>query len=148
VCEGTERNEVAGLVGHVDGLEGFGVLLGLRHDFEDDVILIQTFIDVGDLALAESIVQSVVNGLNGNPEAAGSVAVDDQRTFQAVHLLVGVDVAKFRDLGQPLLEKRSPMSEVAEIVGLQSVLVLSGAVATANAQVLDRLEKERGAGDF
>ena len=38
------------------------------------------------------------------------------------------------------------MGEVVEIIGLQSVLVLSGAAAAADAEVLDGLEIENSTG--
>ncbi len=53
-------------------------------NFHHDVILIQAFVDVGDLALPEGIAERVVNVLNGDAEAGGSVAVDNDGTLQAV----------------------------------------------------------------
>jgi len=44
-------------------------------DFQHDVVLIQAFVDVGDLALSEGIAESVVNVLNSDAKTAGSVAV-------------------------------------------------------------------------
>src|SRR5713226_8064000 len=78
VGKGAEGNELAGFRRNVNRLERFGRLLGGRSDLHHDVVLIQAFINVGDLALAEGVTKRVVDGLNGNAEARGRVAIDDQ----------------------------------------------------------------------
>src|SRR5712692_2484203 len=120
----------------------------LGSDFQHYVILIQAFVDVGNLALAEGVAESVVNVLNGDAEPAGGVAVDDDGALQAMQLLVGVDVTELGDFLQALHDDGSPMGEVNEIVGLQSVLVLSAAKAAADAEILDGLQVQGGAGNF
>ena len=42
------------------------------------MVLIVALIDVGDLALAEGVVEGVIDFGDGNTEATGGVAVDDQ----------------------------------------------------------------------
>src|SRR5690348_6035627 len=64
-----ERNKLAGFRGYVDGFQGFRGTLHLGGDFHYDVVLIQPFINVGDLALTEGVAQSVVDILNGDAEA-------------------------------------------------------------------------------
>src|SRR5713226_1060083 len=117
-------------------------------DFQHDVILIQAFVNVGDLALAEGIAESVVNVLNGDAETAGGVTVDDDGTLQAMHLLVGVDVAQLGDFLQALHDDGGPVNEVGEIVGLKGVLELSAAEAAADVEILDSLQVHGGAGNF
>src|SRR6184192_4244483 len=51
------------------------------------------------------------------------------------------------DFSQAPLNNGSPMSEIVKIVGLQGVLILSGASATTNAEVLNGLQIQSGAGD-
>ena len=81
--ERAEGNELAGLGRNVDGFQSFGRLLKLGSDFENDVVLIQAFINVGYLTLAESVAQRVIDVLNGDAKTRGGVAVDDQRTLEA-----------------------------------------------------------------
>ena len=45
--ERAERNKFAGLGRNVDEIERSGILLEFGSDFEDDVILVQSFVDVG-----------------------------------------------------------------------------------------------------
>src|SRR5712692_2690688 len=114
-------------------------------DFQHNVILIEAFVDVGDLALAEGIAESIVNVLNGDAETAGGVAIDDDGTLQAMHLLVGVEVAELGDFLEALHDDGSPVSEVSEVVGLECVLILGAAKTAADAKVLNGLKEKRGA---
>ncbi len=94
VGEGTQRDKLPGLRGNVNRLEGVRTRLKLRGDFQHDVILIQTSVNIGDLALAERVAQGVVNVQHIDAETAGSVSIDDDGAFEAMHLLVGIDVAQ------------------------------------------------------
>src|SRR6266481_3659123 len=120
----------------------------LGSDFQHHVILIQAFINVGDLALAKGIAKSVVNILNRDAKTAGGVAVNDHGTLQAMHLLVGVDVAELRDFLQPLHDDGRPVGEVAEIVRLKRVLILRAAEASPNIEVLTSLQVQGSTRDF
>src|SRR5579859_6256665 len=75
--EGGKRNLRA--VGGVDVniLERIGILLELRVHFHDDVILIELRVNRGDLALAEGVVQGVVDVGGKNANARGGIAIDD-----------------------------------------------------------------------
>src|SRR5260370_35874095 len=117
-------------------------------DFHHDVILIQAFVDVGGLALPEGSAERVVNVLNGDAEAGGGVAVDDDGTLQAVELLVAVYVAELGDRAHAFLKNGSPVREVREVIGLESVLVLSATETAADAEILDGLQVQRGAGNL
>ena len=66
VGERAERDELAGFRGDVNGFESFRALLRGRHHFHHHVVFIQTFINVGNLALAEGIAKGVVDVLDGN----------------------------------------------------------------------------------
>src|SRR6266436_8197697 len=120
----------------------------LGSDFQYHVILIQAPVNVGDLALAKGIAKSVVNILNRDAETAGGITVNDHGTLQAMHLLVGADVAELGDFLQPLHDDGRPVGEVAEIVRLKRVLILSAAETASNADVLNCLQEQGGAGDF
>src|SRR5713226_1519364 len=143
----TERDKFPGTGGHVNRLEGLRTWLEFRRDFQHDVILVDAFIDVGDLALAEGVAQGVVNIQHIDAEAAGGVAIDHDGAFEPVHLLVGIDVAQIGNFSQALLKNGSPMSEIIEIVGLQRVLILRGAAAAADAEVLNGLQIQSGSGN-
>ena len=73
-------------------IQTVGALRVLRQDVENDVILVETFVDVGDLALAEGVGERVVDILQRNTEARGGVAIDDKSALQAADLLIGVCV--------------------------------------------------------
>jgi hypothetical protein len=116
-----------------------GILLEFGRYFHDDVVLVESFVDVRDLALTESVAERVVDILKINAEAAGGVAIDDDIAGQAVHLLIGIDIAKLRNGGQALLNQRSPVAEVVKVVRLQRVLILSSTATAASADVLNSL---------
>src|SRR4029077_12180914 len=128
-------------------LEDLRARLELRRDLQHDVILVDAFVDVGDLPLSEGVAERVVNIQNVDAQAAGGVAVDNDGAFQPAHLLVGIDVAQLGDFSQALLKDGSPMSEIAEIVRLERVLILRGAAAAADAEILNGLQIQSGAGD-
>jgi len=69
-------------------------------DFQHDVILVEAFVNVGDLPLAEGVAESVVNVQHVDAETAGGVAIDDDDAFETVHLLVGIDVTQLGNLSQ------------------------------------------------
>src|SRR6516162_11074447 len=111
------------------------------------MVLVQAFIDVGYLPLAESIVQGVVDILDGNAEAAGGVAVNGKIRLQTFVLLVGIDVAQFGNLPHAGHQDGSPVIKVLETVRLQSVLKLRGAPAASNGNVLHGLQEKRSPGN-
>src|SRR6266852_241672 len=143
----TERDKFPGTGGHVNRLEGLRTRLEFRRDFQHDVILVDAFIDVGDLALAEGVAQGVVNIQHIDAETAGGGAIDNDGAFEPVHLLVGIDVAQIGNFGQVLLKNRSPMSEIVEAVGLERVLILRGTAAAADAEILNGLQVQSGTGN-
>src|SRR2546422_2239188 len=146
--ESAERDQLAGFGSDVDVPQPIGILLVFGKNFENDVILVQTFIDVGDLALAEGVVERVVNGLHGNAETRGGIAVHKKRSLQAMVQLVGVDVPQLRDAGHALQQDGRPVIQVGQNVGLEGVLVLRVAKTAANIDVLNGLEDQSGSGNF
>src|SRR5260370_30259252 len=86
--------------------------------------------------------------MNGDPETAGGVTVDDDGTLQSMQLLVGVDVAELGDFLQELHDDGGPVNEVGEIVRLKGVLELSAAEAAADVEILDSLQVHGGARNF
>ena len=58
--------------------EGVGILLELRIDLQNDVILIELREDGGDLALAESVVKGVINVRRKDTQTRGRIAIDGE----------------------------------------------------------------------
>ena len=72
------------------------VLLVLRIDLEDDVVLVELREDDRDLALAEGVVERIVDGRGGQAQARGGVAVEREVGAQAGGLLVAGYVGQLR----------------------------------------------------
>ena len=78
--------------------------LELRRDLHDHVVLVQGLVGSGDLSLAESIVQSVVDVLWRDAEPACGVAIDDKIRFKPIQLLIAGHIRHDRD-GLELIDK-------------------------------------------
>ena len=63
---------------HVEIVERGGIGLEVLPDLHDHVVLVELGEDGGDLALAEGVVERVVDVGHGDAEAGGGVAVDDE----------------------------------------------------------------------
>ena len=111
------------------------------------MILIQAFVDVGDLTLAERVSRVLSISCTETPNRA-AVSRSMTESSQAPQLLIGIDVAQFRDLAHAIHDDRRPVVEVFQIVGLERVLILRAAEATTNVDVLHRLQVKSGAGDI
>src|SRR6267143_677804 len=142
--------------GHLRAVGGFyvnvfqriGVLLELRIHFDDNVILIQLSEDGGAQALAESVVESVVDIGGKNAEARSGVAVDGECGDETLIQLVAGDIAKFGQCFQFLNEASRPVSEFLGINIFQTVLKLGAAHTIFDGQILNGLEEERNSVDF
>ena len=84
VGEGAQRNLLAAGRAHVNLAQGFGILPELRRRFHHHVILIERRVHGGHLALAEGVVERVVDQLRRDAEARGGVAVVLITRLQAV----------------------------------------------------------------
>ena len=146
--EGTQRNLRTGGGVHVNIFQRIGILLELRIDFHHHVILIELREDGGDLALAEGVVQRVVDIRGQHAEARGGVAIDGQRGEQPLVLLIAGDVANFRNGLQLFDEARSPVRQFFRVHVFQAVLKLRAADAVFDGEVLHRLHEQRHAVDF
>src|SRR6267154_198448 len=146
--KGAERDLRAVGRFYINIFQRIRILLELRIDFHDHVILIELGKNRGDLPLAKSIVKRVVNVGGKNAEARGGVAVDGDGSDEALIQLVAGDVAKFRKRFQFVDEAWSPVSEFFGIDIFKAVLELRAADAVFHSQVLDRLQEERDAIDF
>ncbi len=88
VCKGTERHELSSVGRHINIFQAVWIFLVVRRDFENHMVLVQTFVNCRDLPLAESVAERIVNVLDRNAKAAGRVAVNGQIRLQALVLLV------------------------------------------------------------
>src|SRR5258708_40271950 len=98
--EGAERDLRAVGRLYVNVFQRIGILLELRIDFQNDVILVELSEDRGDLALAKGIVERVVNVGRKNGEARSCVTVDRERRDQTLGQLGADDVAELADVVQ------------------------------------------------
>src|ERR1700731_744479 len=133
---------------YVNVFQRIGVLLELRIHFDDHVILIQLSEDGGDQALAESVVESVVDIGGKNAKARSGVAVDGECGDKALVQLVAGDIAKVGQCFQFLNEAACPVSEFLRINIFQAVLKLGAAHTVFDGQILNGLEEERNSVDF
>ena len=109
-------------------------------------VLVERVVDRRDLALAEGVVERRIDGAHGEPQAGHAVAVEHQAGLHALVLLVGADVGEFRQRHQGAADARFPLAQVAEMVGLQGVLIVGVARTAADAHVLGRGQEQAGAG--
>ncbi len=126
---------------HVDVLQRVGILLEVGLHFHHHVILIELGEDGGDLALAEGVVEGIVDIGGKNAQARGGIAVDRKRGEEAVVELVGSNVAQFRERLQFGDETRRPVREFLGINIFQRVLELRARYAVFYRQVLHRLHE-------
>ena len=97
--------------GHIDVLQRIRIGAEAGIDLEHDVILVQLGEHDRHQALAEGVVQGVVDGAGGYAQARCGIAIDHQIGLRRLVLLVGGDVAQLRQrlqLGHQLRGPRSP----------------------------------------
>src|SRR6266478_3143172 len=128
---------------NINVFQVFRALLELRVDFQHDVVLIQLRENGGDQALAESVVQRVVNVGGKNSEARRRVAIDGEHREQALVLLVAGDVTQLGQLLELFHEARDPIAQLFGVYILQAVLKLRAADAIFHGEVLHRLHEQR-----
>ena len=106
------------------------------------MILVQRVVDRRHLSLAEQVVQRRIDRLHRDTQASGGVTVDAERRLNALVLLIGVDVREGRQIRHRLPYLRLPCAKLREVVGLQCELVLRIGRATADPDILRRLQEQ------
>jgi hypothetical protein len=145
--KGGERHLCSVRAGNVELRQRRRVALELRLDFEDHLVLSARGVDRRDLALAERVVERLVDQCGVEAEPVRGVAVDIDRHGRRGVLLVGGDVLQLRQFAHLGLEDRRPMIELL-IVGIgQRVLILRSAEPPADRDILRHLHVEHGALD-
>jgi hypothetical protein len=107
------------------------------------VVLVQRVVDGRDLPLAEGVVEGVVYLAHRQSKPCGRSAVDGDVGFQPIVLLVAVDLRQLRNRLQFGEYFWRPGEQLVSVVILQRELVLRVGGATADADVLHRLQKQR-----
>ncbi len=131
----------------VERLERGKVAVQGRIGFQDDAILARLREYRGDDALAESVIERVVDCRQGDPEAPGGGAVDRDHRRKALVLQVARHVRKIGQRAQPFDQPRDETGKLREVRGLQHELILRGARGGVDGEVLDRLHMQRDAGN-
>ncbi len=108
VGEGAQRHLIAVDGLHVDLRERVGVLLELGLHLEDDAVQVELGEDGRHLALAEGVVERVVDGLQADAQARRRVAIDGERHLEARRLLIAGHVAELGEVGHRLEHLRAP----------------------------------------
>ena len=139
-----ERHHAALGGGEIDVLKGLGALPEARLDLHHHVILVERAVHDRDLALAEGVVERVVDELRGDAEARCGGPVDHQRRLLPLVLLVTAQIDELRQRAKALRDPRSPRVELPDVVPLERVLVLRVPHAAARADVLHCLEEGGG----
>ncbi len=112
------------------------------------MILIERVEDGRDLALAEGVIEGVVDLAGAQLQAIGGVAVDHQIGFQPLVLLVGIDVGQIGRREQRRQQLGRPGAQFGKIVRLQRVLILRVRLASADPDILRGLQEQAGAGNL
>ncbi len=122
--------------------------LELRLDLHHHPILVRLSIDGRDQALAEGVIQGIVDRRRGDAEARGCIAVDCDIGLQTEILLVTGDICQFRGLAQACDQLRHPDAQFGSVGIFEGELILGAADAVFNRQVLHRLHVQRDVADL
>ena len=143
--EGAERHLRARRRAHVQHLHLRRIHLELRFHLQHDAVLVQLRVHGGDLALAEGVVEGVVDRLRRDAEPRRGVPIHRDVQAEPVRLLIGIHVAQLREGAQFLQDPRRPLRQLVEIRVHDRVLVLRAGEPAAQAHVLDVLQEEADA---
>ncbi len=123
-------------------------LLHHRVGFEDHPVLVRLGEDRRDDALAERVVERIVDGRRGDAKARGGRAVDVDIGGKAVVGKGAGDILDLRDLVEALQQLWHPGREFRRVRVFEHELVLRAADRCVDRQILHRLHVERDAGDL
>ena len=131
--------------------------LQARIDLQDHVVLVQRGVDLGDMPLAESVVQERIDDRGVDAEPRGDISVDLDLQNLPSALLVARNAGQFRQTLQLLQDQGRPVIELRAVDVDQCVLVLGLREARADRDVLrglhvqghafDRLQRLAQSGD-
>ena len=101
-----------------------------------------------DLALAERVVERVVDRLRRNAETRRLVAIDGDLESGRVGQQIAGDVGELRQRAQLIRQFLRPLVQLVDIGVLQRVLEAAAGDARADIDVLRRLQEQIGALDL
>jgi hypothetical protein len=116
--------------------------------FQNDAILVRLRIDRGDLALAEGVVERIVDGLNIDAEPAGLFALDRDVRPQSALLRLQRDIFERARLPQSCGKLGRRRGDFVRIRARQRILILRAARARRDLDILHRLDEGRRARHF
>jgi hypothetical protein len=128
-AKGAQRHRLISRGLDVDFFQRGRCELELRLRFEDHAILVELRENDRDLPLAKGVVKRVVDGLRGDVEVRGFLAVDVHAELQAAGLLVAGYVDQARLCAEFREELRRPCGQLGLVGVLERVLVLRAAHA-------------------
>ena len=130
-------------------VERLRILPVLRRHFHHHEVLVERVVDSRHGALAERVIQHVVDLVRRKAVASRRGAVELDVGLQAVLLQVRVDIEQ---LAAVLVERghelRRPRKQRGGIIACQRVLVFGGRLPSADSQILLRLHEKPRAGDL
>ena len=132
----------------IDLVQRVDVALQLGQDLHDDVVAVELSEVLRDLALAEGVIERVVDQLRLDAVTRRGIAVDRELQRRSLGLLIGGDVAQLRQRLHLVEHLRRPFVQFGEIGVLQGELELGARGAAAEADVLRGLHVELGALDL
>ena len=112
------------------------------------MVLIDRAVDDGDLALAECVVERIVDLCRSDAEPRCGGAVDDKVRFETFLIEIRIYIDHHRAVLQRLNKARCPSVEVIHAVRLECVLILGVALPAAGADVLNSDQKQITSGDL
>jgi hypothetical protein len=112
---------------------------------QDDSVLTGLSKNSGHDALAESVVQCVVDRRHGDAEARRGISVDAQVGRQTLRGQVSSDIVELRQRPQLVDDSRHPGSQLIRIRTAHHELVLSAADRGVDCQILHGLHVQRHA---
>jgi hypothetical protein len=134
--------------GHVDVLQRLRAADVARRHLHDHAVLVQLVVDGRHLALAEGVVERVVDVARGDAQARGAVLVDVHKVSTPFSCW---SVSTSVSAGCRFIASASRVAQrfrSAIVVALERVLVGAVALPPAHAQVLHRVEEQAHAGDL
>ncbi len=104
--ECAERDLLTGIGPDIDILEGIGTLLELLRHLHYDVVLVNPLIHRRYLPLAKCIVERIIDRLWTQAQPRSGIAINYQVRLQCAALQIAINILKFRNRSQLLLNNR------------------------------------------
>src|SRR5690606_2292875 len=145
--ERCQRHAPAVLGDHADLLQYLGMLGVGRIDLHHHLVLVERFVDGGDLPLTESVVEQRGHGAHVDAQSLGRVTVDLEADLLGALALVGIDAGQLGQFHQRAIDLWHPGAQSPQVAGQQGVGVLRAALpAATELQILVGHQEQPAAG--